>query len=58
MSAQEYLSETVVYGGEEVTRGAMIADLQATAKALTDDPIRQKMIVNAYLGGFDRRNRG
>jgi hypothetical protein len=54
MSTSDYLSETVIYGGLEVTRGEMIADLQATAATYTDDPVRQQMFVSRYMQGFER----
>lgn len=50
---QQYLSETVVYGGLEMTRGEMIDDLQRVAASMTNDPTRQKLIVGRYLQGFD-----
>jgi hypothetical protein len=49
-----YLSETVVYGGETMTRGEMIADLQRIAATLTDDSVRQQLIINRYMQGFER----
>ena len=54
MSASDYLNETVIYGGLETTRGEMLRDLEKVAKSLTDDPIRQKLIVGRYMQGFDR----
>jgi hypothetical protein len=55
MTTSDYLNEPVIYGGLEATRGAMLADLHATAATYTDDPTRQQMFVNRYMQGFERR---
>jgi hypothetical protein len=49
MTATEYLAEIVDYGGEQVTRGAMIADLQRVAETWTSDPTAQRNMVSVYL---------
>ncbi len=47
-----YLSEKVDYGGEKVTRGEMIRDLQKIAKSVyPDDKMAQERLVNVYLLG-------
>jgi hypothetical protein len=45
MTASDYLSELVSYGGEVMSRGEMIADLQKTL----GDPA----MVDRYLQGHD-----
>lgn len=52
-----YLDEIVNYGGEEMPRGRMIQELRETARILTDDPQRQRLIVDRYLQGFDLKER-
>ena len=54
MSANEYLTKTVIYGGVETTRGAMIVDLNAIAASHSDDPVRQQMFVSRYMQGCER----
>jgi hypothetical protein len=44
---KDYLNEIVEYGGELVTRGEMIKDLESKATSIHH--------INAYLAGFDRR---
>ena len=52
MTTSAYLSEEVEYGGLFVTRGEMIADLQAVAKSqFPADPARQQRMVEAYMMG-------
>ncbi len=51
-TARHYFAETVPYGGVEMTRGAMIADLQRVAASYTDDPDEQRAIIDRYLIGF------
>ena len=51
----DYFKEKVNYGGEIVTRGAMIRDLQNTAKTCyPKDKRKQAGLVNAYLSGHSR----
>ncbi len=52
-----YFSEIVNYGGFEMTRGAMIVDLQRVAMSLTDDPNEQRQIVDRYLMGAETAER-
>jgi hypothetical protein len=53
-STQEYLSEKVNYGGELVSRGAMIADMQKRAKeTYPDNKMAQIGLVNAGLSGHE-----
>jgi hypothetical protein len=55
MTAQEYLSEAVNYGGIITTRGNMIADLQRIAREMCPgDPARQHAMVNVYLSGLEK----
>lgn len=53
MTANDYLNQPVIYGGETTTRGAMILDLERVAATWTDDPFRQQQMVNMYLAGFE-----
>ena len=47
-----YLSEKVNYGGEMVTRGYMIADLQKLARSYyPKDKRKQAALVEVYLRG-------
>jgi len=50
-AVSDYLAQIVEYGGEFVTVGAMIADLQRIAATLTADPARQQAIVARYMQG-------
>ncbi len=56
-TARHYFAETVTYGGVEMTRGAMIADLQRVAASYTDDPDEQRAIIDRYLIGFQTGTR-
>lgn len=51
-TVKDYLNEPVDYGGEIVTRGEMIRDLESMARQVAPgDPVRQEGLVNAYLMG-------
>lgn len=57
-SVHKHLSEKVVYGGKTVTRGKMIADLEAIAKKrFPNQPRLQKRVVDRYLQGHELRER-
>jgi hypothetical protein len=52
----DYMNEVVSYGGEMVTRGAMIVDLQKIAKSYyPKDKQKQAALVSIYLAGHSRR---
>jgi hypothetical protein len=51
---REYLEEEVNYGGIPMTRGQMICELTATAKATGRED--WQVLVNAYLAGHARKN--
>jgi hypothetical protein len=53
MTLHDYLREEVVYGGEKMPRYKMIEHLERTAATYTDDPHKQRTLVNTYLRGFD-----
>ncbi len=48
-----YLTEKVNYGGEIVTRGEMITDLNRVATTWTDDLTRQRQLVDRYMQGAE-----
>lgn len=50
----KHLSETVNYGGIEMTRGEMIADLEKVAATQSDDANERRAFVSRYLQGFER----
>lgn len=53
VTASDYLNQTVIYGGMETTRGAMISDLRRIAASHTNDRTSQELLVTRFLQGFE-----